>query len=177
MYTLLEFDEIESTQDLLKKHYRTLPNFTIIRTNHQLHGRGQFERIWDDEPNKNILMSILLKNIDIHMINDIKDKIVLTLIDTLSSYGVQASFKAPNDLYVQHNKICGILIETKTGNLILDYAIIGIGLNVNQISFGAYHATSIAKILGKEVILKDVFIRLLNALDQAFKKEIICHKK
>ena len=50
----------------------------------------------------------------------------------LESYGVKnVSIKWPNDVYVNDKKICGILLEGQ----ILEYLVIGVGLNVNQKQF------------------------------------------
>ena len=43
--------------------------------------------------------------------------------------------KWPNDIYVGEKKICGILIENQFKGNNFEYAIIGIGLNVNQTNF------------------------------------------
>ena len=47
------------------------------------------------------------------------------------TYGVHPEVKWPNDLVVDRKKIAGILIETKTSGPKLEYAIVGVGLNVN----------------------------------------------
>ena len=46
-------------------------------------------------------------------------------------YGIQSEAKWPNDLLVDWKKLAGILIETKVSGQGLDFAIVGIGLNVN----------------------------------------------
>ncbi|MDR3297701.1 MAG: hypothetical protein LBS94_05650, partial [Prevotellaceae bacterium] len=55
----------------------------------------------------------------------------------------------PNDIYVDERKICGILIEQSFQSDYLSQTVIGIGLNVNQQSFGhAPNATSMHLQLG-----------------------------
>ncbi len=166
MFTLLEFDSIDSTSSLLKKHYDSLPHFTVIRANHQLNGRGQFDRKWDAEPHQNLLMSILLKQLSITCMAHLKQRIIDILLNILLKYGIHAKFKEPNDLYVNHEKICGILIETKANQQSFDYVIIGIGLNINQLSFGPYQATSMAKQLHKQLDLKVIFYDVMEALEK-----------
>lgn len=46
-------------------------------------------------------------------------------------YGVQSEGKWPNDIVVDRQKLAGILIETKIKGAELEYAVVGIGLNVN----------------------------------------------
>lgn len=169
MFTLLEFDEVVSTSSLLKEHYASLPHFTIIRTNYQTGGRGQFDRLWDAEKDKNVLMSLLLKDLKMNQIEPLKKIIVDTILHVLSIYGIESFFKSPNDIYVGHDKICGILIETKSSDDHLDYVVVGIGLNINQQTFGPYPATSMSLLLNREIEVKQVFNKVINQLEKALK--------
>lgn len=164
MYTLIEFDSIESTSTYLKQNYKHLPHLTIVRANYQYHGRGQFDRTWDANPNQNVLMSVLYKSITIDDIEPLKQMIIKQLLQFFSHYHIQATFKAPNDIYVLDKKICGILIETKTVKDEIEYVIIGIGINVNQQSFGAYKATSMANEQLKAYDVNEVFHRVVDTI-------------
>lgn len=166
MYTILEFDDVISTSSLLKEHYASFPHFTVIRTDYQSHGRGQFDRIWEAKKGQNLLMSLLLKDIKIKQIDHLKKETIDALIEVLSMYGVNAFFKSPNDLYVGDKKICGILIETQTSDRLLDYVVIGIGLNINQRTFGDYPATSLALELHHPLEIKEVFDHVLKSLEK-----------
>jgi len=44
---------------------------------------------------------------------------------------LRSQIKWPNDVLVNDRKVCGILIESSVWGNIVDYAIIGIGINVN----------------------------------------------
>ena len=134
-YTLMEFEELESTSNFLKENHSYFPHMTIIRAYHQTKGRGQFNRQWESVPKENLLFSILLKDISFEKMESIKSDIRDTMVSFLADHGIYATFKEPNDIYVEHQKICGILIETKASHAHYDYIIIGIGLNVNQVDF------------------------------------------
>jgi BirA family biotin operon repressor/biotin-[acetyl-CoA-carboxylase] ligase len=56
-------------------------------------------------------------------------------VELLSSHGIDAKIKRPNDIYVDGKKICGMLIENGVRGEWMTYSIIGIGLNVNQRNF------------------------------------------
>lgn len=143
-YTLLEFESLGSTNDFLKENHSYFPHMTFIRADHQEKGRGQHDRLWSSKPNENITCSVLLKDIDILKMPQIKAWIVDGLLAFLNEQGVNARFKEPNDLYVNDKKIAGILIETQSLEETFDYIIIGIGLNVNQTDFEGLNATSVA---------------------------------
>lgn len=172
MFTLLEFEEVASTSSLLKEHFSSFPHFTVIRTDYQTQGRGQFDRTWDANPGENLLMSFLLKDIAVDRIEYVKQRTLTVLMDVLNDYGINVRFKAPNDLYVDEHKICGILIETKAIRDILEYAVVGIGLNVNQMTFGEYHATSMSKLLKRSIDLKVLFYDVFIALENEFLKGV-----
>lgn len=167
-YTLLTFDEVSSTSDLLKEHFSSFPNFTFLRANHQTKGRGQYERVWSSEKDQNILFSILLKDIDIKHIQALKKWIIHSISTLLKSYQIETRFKEPNDIYANNLKICGILFETRSYENRLDYIVIGIGLNVNQIEFSSFQATSMRDIRQQQFNLDYVFDELLQLLVHTF---------
>jgi BirA family biotin operon repressor/biotin-[acetyl-CoA-carboxylase] ligase len=168
-YTLLEFDSLESTSDFLKENHSYFPHMTFIRSNYQTKGRGQFDRIWDSNKSENLLFSILLKDFILNPI-DIKRWVMESLISFVQSFKLIPYFKEPNDIYVEDQKICGILIETKTNGKEYDYVIVGIGLNVNQMHFDKLNATSIKLLTKTDFHVKDVFTKLLNQLTSDYKK-------
>ena len=104
----------------------------IIITDYQKKGRGRRNNTWLSTPGDNLTFSLILKK-------DIKNK--LPLLSVLSGVAVVKGIKQftnidchlkwPNDIILNKKKIGGILIETKNMHDD-DYAIIGIGLNINQ---------------------------------------------
>jgi BirA family transcriptional regulator, biotin operon repressor / biotin---[acetyl-CoA-carboxylase] ligase len=148
--TVIDFDVIDSTNDHLKVHYKGYLDHTFIRARYQYQGRGQFDRVWVSEKDQNLLFSLLLKDVEIEAIDPIRDQVKEILLAFLHDYGINASFKAPNDITVGDKKIAGVLIETKGSGKRLDAFIIGIGLNVNQCRFDMIEATSMA-IEGKNI--------------------------
>ena len=165
--TELKFHELDSTSDFLKNGYQDFQHFTFVRTDHQIKGRGQFDRIWQSESGKNLLFSILLKDIVIAKMDDLNSIILNSIMDTLVSFGIHPQFKAPNDLYVSGKKICGILIENLASEHMYLYVVIGIGLNINQTDFKDLNATSMS--LEKNQLL-DIDMVYQTLLNQFFKR-------
>lgn len=161
----IQFDEIDSTNDFLKKNYKNLPDVTVIRTGFQTAGRGQFDRIWESDKNQNILVSILFKKYLPSLMNKINQNIISAIINTLKEYGItDATFKYPNDIIVQNNKIAGILIETKYNNKKFEYMIIGIGININQINFINSNAISLKNLIHTEIDLDEFLSKFFSYL-------------
>ena len=148
---IIAFDEIDSTNDYLINNYQKLQSYTIVKTNFQTKGRGQFKRGWFSNKGENLLFSILLKDILIKQIDLIKNIVKESLIKLLEQYNIKGIFKEPNDILVNSKKILGILIETKTKNHEkFDYIVIGIGININQKEFNDLNATSFYNITNKK---------------------------
>lgn len=167
-YTLLTFNEIESTSNLLKEHYSSLPHFTFVKTNYQLKGRGQYERTWISNRDENVLFSILLKDLKIGSITYLKKWIIEGLSTLLHIYGVASEFREPNDIFVNDLKISGILFETRSFEDNLDYVVIGIGLNVNQVKFPNVLATSMKLTLKETLNVEKVFNQLIDVLINSY---------
>jgi len=158
---LIELFEITSTNTYAKKFVRDkAAHGTCVTAHHQTGGRGRLSRRWLSEPGKNVLVSFVLHPKrefgqwgGIPLLAGIS---VVEVIRDLSA--VVALLKWPNDVLVDGKKIAGILIETGTDG-INAWAILGIGLNVNQRVFsGEYRTlpTSLTLASGREFELAEV---------------------
>lgn len=127
---------------------------TAYFADHQTEGKGRQERSWVSEPGKNILLSIALNTSgrSIEEAAALNRLVALACFDLLNVYsGGGIRIKWPNDLYWGDRKAGGILIENIWRGSEWTWSIIGIGLNINQISFPeqAVRATSLQLISGK----------------------------
>lgn len=164
---IIEIDELVSTNLYLKENFQKLPNYTIVKTNYQTRGVGQFGRVWESNYGENLLFSILIKKDLPFLVKDINPVFVSSLISLLSEFGVDAKFEYPNDVFVGNKKIAGFLIETKYSGPVVDYIIVGIGVNINQEEFTTTEATSLKNVLGKEFNINDVFKKYLKHLSNS----------
>lgn len=134
---IIWFDSTDSTNKEARRQISSLDNLSVLSAMTQTDGRGQQGNSWSSAPGENLTFSIVLKNPGL----DICDQIALSALaslsvtDLLSSNGIEAKIKWPNDIYVGNKKICGILIENALKGDKVDWSIIGIGLNVNQTDF------------------------------------------
>ena len=135
--------------DLLKKG--SIEEGTIVITDHQTTGRGQQGNRWEAEEGKNITCSLILKPKTL----PITDQFVLNIITSLGVadmveeiLSLETKVKWPNDVYCSGKKISGILINNTIKGSLMESAIIGIGLNVNQRHFDYDGASSISLLSG-----------------------------
>lgn len=128
---------VTSTNALLReKAAAGAPEGTVLIALEQTAGRGRFTRSFYSPANSGIYMSILLRPRisaeNAALITTAAAVAVSEAAETLS--GRKTGIKWVNDVLIDGKKICGILTEAslniESGEL--DYAIIGIGLNVYE---------------------------------------------
>ena len=121
---------------------------TVVIAAHQTQGRGQRGNTWQAEPAQNLTFSLVLKPGFLSAAQQFRLNIAVSLAvhDFLDSRlpGGGLRIKWPNDIYWQNLKMGGILIENAIQGTNLSHSIIGIGLNINQLTFpGNLRATSL----------------------------------
>jgi BirA family biotin operon repressor/biotin-[acetyl-CoA-carboxylase] ligase len=127
----------------------------------QTAGKGQRGKQWQSEPGSNILLSLVLKPTAGFTQNPFYLSALITTACTgfLSKItGEEFYIKWPNDLYWRDRKTGGILIENKYSGESWNWAVVGIGINVNQTMFSDDLSRAISL---KQVCDKDNFDPLL----------------
>lgn len=141
----------------------------VVITDHQTAGKGQRGNSWLSADGMNLTFSVILKPNFL----DVSRQFYLNMISSLAVMKtvkhflpeVNAQVKWPNDVLIDTQKTCGILIENGIKKNRLDYSIVGIGLNVNQHAFGLNTATSLAHVSGRLFSLQHVLEHLLHQLE------------
>lgn len=137
MTDIIWLDRVKSTNDEARRHISEIDNLSVLSALEQTDGRGQHGNKWSSQPGENLTFSIVIKDFRIKSNEQsaISQVTALSLTDFLESHEISAKIKWPNDIYVGDEKICGILIENALKGQEIDWSIIGIGLNVNQLTF------------------------------------------
>ena len=150
------------------------PEGVIIYTNFQSAGKGQMGNKWESEDGKNLLVSIILFPA---MINPeeqfiLSMSISLGICDFLRRHIPLCSIKWPNDIYVNDDKIAGILIENSIMGHTIENTIAGIGLNINQEKFvsDAPNPTSLRLLTGREYDLAITLSQMAVDIDRRYKQ-------
>ena len=164
MYNILSFDEMNSTSVYSHQHLEELEDFQIVSCDLQTQGHGQFERKWysSDKNGGNIYISIILKPQNIEHLNELTRYVALIGAKTIEKYGVEPSFKYPNDILINGKKIAGFLAESEFLGSKFKGVIVGCGINLNlnedDVKNIDIPATSIYLETGKNVN-KDEFLK------------------
>ncbi|MEO9211187.1 MAG: biotin--[acetyl-CoA-carboxylase] ligase [Ginsengibacter sp.] len=119
----------------------------------QTQGKGRRSKQWLASPGENITLSIMVEMQwqPIFQQFQLSAAVALGCYDFLTNYipsGI--TIKWPNDLFFNDSKAAGILIENVLKGTLWQWAIIGIGININQMDFSGVQnrATSLQKITG-----------------------------
>lgn len=170
----LYFEEIDSTNRYLKElAARGAKEGTIVIANRQSAGRGRLGRSFFSPEEKGIYMSILLRpDISLErsvLITSMAAVAVAEAIEQVS--GIETKIKWVNDVFLNRKKVCGILteagIDAEAGKL--DYAVLGIGVNVGKMEFPEElqnSATSVSNECGFEVAKEALIDGILEQLDK-----------
>ena len=129
---LLYFDVVESTMETIRELAESnAKEGAVVVAGLQKNGRGRFGRAWLSEPDKDLLISILLKPSH-KILRELNMVVSLAITDTIKKIAnVKPTIKWPNDVRVNGCKIAGVLIEVDTYPVGTD-CFVGIGLNVNS---------------------------------------------
>lgn len=138
MSSVLCLDSLDSTNNHLRNlAFTGAPDGQVVIANEQTDGRGRYGRIFVSPKDKGIYLSMLFRPspspVDTAEITAWTAVAVSNAIESIC--GVRPGIKWVNDLTMNQKKICGILTEIsiESESRHIQYLIIGIGLNVNEI--------------------------------------------
>jgi len=119
----------------------------------QTNGKGQHGRVWESSKGQNLLCSYIL---ELNTLDALKkwtptDQIGFSAAIALGARAFFAAFagsetkiKKPNDIYFSDRKAGGILIENLVRGQEWTWAVIGIGMNINQTEFSPEALNSVS---------------------------------
>jgi BirA family biotin operon repressor/biotin-[acetyl-CoA-carboxylase] ligase len=126
-----------STNDVAKSlASRGAPEGTVVVADEQTAGRGRLDRRWLAPPGTCLLFSVLFRpQLEPLQANRLTMLCSLAAADAIYTLaGLRVGLKWPNDLIVgtrTWRKLAGVLTETGLVGSRLDFAVVGIGINVN----------------------------------------------
>jgi BirA family biotin operon repressor/biotin-[acetyl-CoA-carboxylase] ligase len=170
--------ETGSTNDLVfERSNEATPEGLVIFAESQTAGRGQRGNTWFSPPRLSLLFSILLRP---RIATSEVTRLTTWLAEGVAAnvraqFGVDATVKWPNDIYLGAAKLAGVLVEMRAVAGAPHRAIAGIGLNVNHRARDfpdqlRDRATSLAIVLGRELDRTELAAALLRDLDRSYRE-------
>ena len=167
--------EIDSTNLWIKRLAKEgAPEGTLALAEFQSAGRGRLGRSWEVPEGTSVMMSILLRpKFEPQYAPTLTLVMGMAVAKAVKSLGFDVSIKWPNDVVVSHKKICGILTEMGVRDGKIDYAVIGVGINVNIKEFPEEmvdKATSLYLESGKEFDRSQIPGLVMEAFEKYYEK-------
>ena len=181
----IELQSVDSTNNYARQllNEKLAQNGMAIFSHEQVAGKGQRGKNWLTENAGNIALSIIIKPGQLPLTAQFRLSAcaaVATLNFFMKFAGDETRIKWPNDLYWQDRKAGGILIESvvsskESGTSSWDWAIVGIGININQTQFprNLPNPVSLKQITGKSfdpvLLAKELHQSFLHQFDELVK--------
>lgn len=174
------FKSIDSTQSeiwrLIEKN--NIQNGTLVMADKQTNGQGTHGKKWYTDKENNIAFSIEIEpNCKVQQLDGITKEIAQIIVEImLKMYGIKLNIKEPNDLYINNKKVGGILTQTKVIGNVVQYLVIGIGINTSQRIFTeeiSKIATSIKKEFNVNVNVEDFIANFCNEFEKTIEERSI----
>lgn len=147
---------------------------TTVLADRQTRGRGRLGRRWESPPARNVYLSVVLRPpIPTPLAPQLTLMAGVAVVEAIRVWLPEAVLKWPNDVLVRDKKLAGVLVEMAARGDQVDFAVVGVGINVDMSSedFPAElrdRASSIAQALGQPVDRTDVVMTLLDKLEEEY---------
>ena len=170
------FPELKSTNTIAKKkalhRAEGINEGTLIIAERQSAGKGRLGREWFS-PAGGIWFSIILyPQLSPSYISRITLMTAVAAVKAIKiCTQIKSQIKWPNDILINEKKVCGILTEMSAELDIINWVVVGIGININikQQEFPEdirEKTTSLKEVLGKKVLR----VKLVRVFLQEFEK-------
>lgn len=164
---IYKYDDVSSTNDKARELALEKPDeeFSVI-ARRQEKGKGRRGNVWES-PEGGLYLSILIKPDcpadKINRLYIISGYTVARVLKEITNADIK--IKWPNDIIYNDKKLGGILIETSVVNERLEYAVVGIGLNISSRKGQLPdNAVNVADITSNAVSINDIAIKIISEL-------------
>lgn len=174
-HEFIYLEETDSTNTYLKNIPSSdLTHGTVVLADHQLKGRGQYERTWEAEPFKNLTFTIAFRPKVGERLNLLSLAVAYSITSVLSEYvNEKVWLKWPNDILIDGKKVGGLLTECTFNGSNPDRVLIGFGLNVGQTQFSndiKNKATSLHRLSNRPISREELLNKLLLRIEHAYQR-------
>jgi len=168
----LHVASVSSTMDAARQEAESgAPHGMIVVADEQTRGQGRRGRRWVSPPG-NVYVTIILRPAawNLRTLAMVAPLAACEAIDAVAN--VRCSIKWPNDVLIEGRKAGGVLIDVHLGRDGVDYALVGVGINVGLDA--SQHeeirdvATSLAVESAEKVTREKLLAALLNRFDKLY---------
>ena len=170
------FRDTTSTNDIVEKLARDgVKEGVVVFAESQTKGRGRLGRKWVSPRGKGLWFSVLLRpKLRPQAVTQLTIASATALVRAIHSQtGLHSEVKWPNDILIRGRKVAGILTEMKAELDGVNYALLGIGLDVN-VAGNEFPpdlrklATSLRIETGEAMVRAELATKILGELDRDY---------
>jgi BirA family biotin operon repressor/biotin-[acetyl-CoA-carboxylase] ligase len=171
---LLRLEAADSTQAVARfLAEQGAPEWTMVWADRQTAGRGRLQRRWTSRPGGLYFSLILRPTFPPARLAELSLGTARAAAEALAFTGISAAVKPPNDVIGSRGrrsgKVCGILAEASGGSRSVDWAALGVGINVNNPVSGVPGAASLKSLTGRRWELEEVLRSFLRSFQRAYR--------
>jgi BirA family transcriptional regulator, biotin operon repressor / biotin---[acetyl-CoA-carboxylase] ligase len=160
------FERVGSTNDVAGRQAAAgEPEGLLVLAEEQTLGRGRMGRSWLSLMGTGLLFSLLLRPpIPASQAGRLTMCLGLGAVEGIERVtGIHPALKWPNDLVLEDRKLGGMLAELRTAGDMVQYAVLGLGLNVNGVPPDlAALSISLSATLGRDVDRLELLVEILS---------------
>jgi len=166
------FEEVSSTMDVAARlGMEGAPDGTLVITETQTKGKGRLGRSWYSPKYKGLYFSLILRpNILPQQAPIVTLLCAVSICEAVKELtGITSEIKWPNDILLRRKKLGGILTELSAEMDAVRFAVVGIGLNVNNDKKTLFsHAASLKEEKGEPLSRADLLKQILHRIEDNY---------
>jgi BirA family biotin operon repressor/biotin-[acetyl-CoA-carboxylase] ligase len=165
-----------TNSDALNAARSGAPHGSVYFADEQRAGRGRGDHAWESAAGVGLYVSVLLRPaLPAARLPLLPLAVGLAAAEAIHAVaGLNVDLRWPNDLLLPNpthepRKAGGILVEAKNSGGVVEFAVVGVGINVHQSSFDAEldtAATSIDMEAGRKISRQQLLVSLLKSLER-----------
>ncbi len=174
---LIELESVDSTNNYAmgRIHAGLASDGMVCLARNQWAGKGQRGKTWLSEPGQNLIMSLVIEPGGLKLTQQFlfSAAVALGILDLVKLLGKDDwSIKWPNDIYWNDRKAAGILIESVIQGHQWPFAVVGVGMNLNQESFPPEvpNAVSLKQVTGQSIAPVDFARELVPCIQKRIRE-------
>lgn len=168
---MLRRERVSSTMDVVATLARAgAPEGLVVVADDQTSGRGRAGRSWVAPPGSALLCSTLLRpQVGLECLSALPLLVGVAVARAIEALApVTSAVKWPNDVLIDGRKVAGILLNVRAATDLVEFVVVGIGINISAGALSSADAISMADCARRPIDRDALLDRLLDELSAVY---------